>query len=481
MDVSISPEADRMTLVVAHPDDESIFFFQVLKFLRPRRLRLVCVTGNFGPETATRQQEFAESAEALGGEVVCLGLADHLNDRALDVSLLRQRLEALPHDRGSPVLTHGPVGEYGHRHHVDTFLEVYRRFREDVWCVSGPLEPHLQIHGERADKEIQRAHLRAIYRSQGKAWRYASGYECLTHVHRSAWAGLLNAVVDADRIPPDKAEAFWTRLLEAYAVEAHALPPECAEICRVEGLEWLRSSLWRRLDDWSRVLRDRPAPALMDVVVRAGQAYISQESRTKPSETGPTLNYYPRSWELQPDRCPCDLHLLEYMKARDCRDRSIFHFGTGSHHVLGKRNLTFDPPNEILGVTASVSEYQSYMDLIIENPRVATYYKVMFADIYTLSRRVLPTFDVITLFHLCEYYDDTQREYCTLDDESLLALCIDRLNPGGKILLYRGSFRYERAASIINEFVARNRLRRVEDYESLVVFELPGAGVARSD
>ena len=96
-------------------------------------------------------------------------------------------------------------------------------------------------------------------------------------------------------------------------------------------------------------------------------------------------------------------------------------------------------PNEILGITASPEEYDSYIRFIIANPRAAIFYKVLFADIYTLTPRLLPRFDYVTLFHLCEFFDPKRSAYAPLDDERLLRMFLSRLNPDGRILWYTKS------------------------------------------
>src|SRR6267142_2851575 len=101
------------------------------------------------------------------------------------------------------------------------------------------------------------------------------------------------------------------------------------------------------------------------------------------------LNFFDSSWPLRADICPCDVDFLEYLKLRQIKDKIIFHFGSGAHHILGRENH-LDQPNEILAITASQGEYEDYISLIINNPMIACNYKVLFADIYTLSYRLLP-------------------------------------------------------------------------------------------
>jgi hypothetical protein len=185
------------------------------------------------------------------------------------------------------------------------------------------------------------------------------------------------------------------------------------------------------------------------------------------------LNYWDGSWPLLAEICPCDIHFLEYLQANHVRDRVIFHFGTGEHHVLGKRNLEAGDANEILAITASPHEYNKYIEFVIENPSAARTYKVIFGDIYTLTPRIIPAFDLVTLFHLCEFYDAERSAYAQLDDASLLALFLSKLKPGGRIFFYRMSIRFDSARAIIEDFVERGELVLLDEYKSLLAYGRP--------
>ena len=185
------------------------------------------------------------------------------------------------------------------------------------------------------------------------------------------------------------------------------------------------------------------------------------------------LNYWQASWPLQSYCCPCDLHFIDYLNEAGVRDKVIFHFGSGEHHILGKTNLEAAVPNEILAITASRREHQTYIDFIIDNPLAAKTYKVLFGDIYTLTPRILPELDLVTLFHLCEFYDERTARYAELDDYSLVTLFVSKLNPGGKVLFYKGSSHFSRCREVVDTIAAEGRLVPVDDYKSLLVYGLP--------
>jgi hypothetical protein len=185
------------------------------------------------------------------------------------------------------------------------------------------------------------------------------------------------------------------------------------------------------------------------------------------------LNYWKRYWLLNEERCPCDVHLVEYIEKKGIRGQTVFHFGTGHHHIVGIKNLDLDAPNEILGITASREEQDSYVHLVIENPLVGRYYKVLFADVYTLTPALLPRFDVVTLFHLCEFYSETNRAYAGVDDRTVLQTFVETMSPGGLLLFYSRSSAYRAAAVLAQEALQAGVLEAVDDYKSLKVYRKP--------
>ncbi|MBW4513437.1 MAG: hypothetical protein KME64_44335 [Scytonematopsis contorta HA4267-MV1] len=176
------------------------------------------------------------------------------------------------------------------------------------------------------------------------------------------------------------------------------------------------------------------------------------------------------SWGLRPDACSCDIEFVEYLQKIKAEDKNIFHFGTGSHHIVGLENQKFIHPNEIIAITASVPEYQSYTDLFIKQPELAKYYKVFLGDIYTLTDRFLPQLDIVTLFHLCEFYFPENSPKLHHNDASLLQLFLDKLNVGGKILFYKKSFAWGDTEALVKKFEQQEKIKQTEEYKSLLVY-----------
>ena len=197
----------------------------------------------------------------------------------------------------------------------------------------------------------------------------------------------------------------------------------------------------------------------------------------------PRLNISDEAWPLRVDLCPCDTDFVAWLKARRIAGRTVFHFGTGSHHIVGVENARLKRPNRVLGVTASPAEYESYMALVSADPALAISYKALFLDIYTLDAGLLPEFDVVTLFHLCEFYDPVRSAYAPLDDRKLVKLFLDRSAPKGRIVFYLGSNGRDAMLRLVDKFIASGKLAIAERVGALLVCtraKQPRAGKART-
>lgn len=181
------------------------------------------------------------------------------------------------------------------------------------------------------------------------------------------------------------------------------------------------------------------------------------------------MSVLPESWPLLPDVCGCDIDLCGYLDERKVRGASIFHFGSGGHHLLGRHNHDRRLDNEIWAITISPPEHKRYLHDILRSRSLGRHYRVLFGDIYDLSAAALPAFDLVTLFHLCEFTPSDGRRR-RLDDAGLLELFRSKLTVGGRMLFYEGSVGYGRAAPLIGRAVAERRLTLDERYQNLIVY-----------
>ena len=179
-----------------------------------------------------------------------------------------------------------------------------------------------------------------------------------------------------------------------------------------------------------------------------------------------SLNYYRRSWPLDEAHCPCDVHFVSYLREFGIGGKTIFHFGTGQHHLVGVKNHELDHRNHILGVTASRFEHETYVRLIIDDPTLADLQGPL-CDIYTLTPQLLPRFDVVTLFHLYEYYSTQNRSYTDATDASVLRMFLDLLSPGGEVLVYRRSAAFDETRKLIDALTDAGEIVKRADFESL--------------
>lgn len=116
-------------LVVAHPDDETIFFAGLVQSLRGLPWHVVCITnGNADGRGEERRQELKNACKTIGVKSFEQWEYEDLFAERLPVADIVNRLKRFPQPK--EVYTHGPLGEYGHAHHQDTSLAVHRAFHK---------------------------------------------------------------------------------------------------------------------------------------------------------------------------------------------------------------------------------------------------------------------------------------------------------------------------------------------------------------
>lgn len=186
------------------------------------------------------------------------------------------------------------------------------------------------------------------------------------------------------------------------------------------------------------------------------------------------LHFWDQSWDLRLAECPCDMHFLEWLEERNTKDAAIFHFGTGSHHIVGLKTSEDGSNNAVLGITASPAEYDAYVKMLIEKPKLGFTYKAYFGDIYQLDRRLLPTLDIVTLFHVGEFRTEKNDAYGALTDLEMTRVLCDRTRAGGLVLFYSGSYAFDVAERVTGELVKQNVLADAGTYKTLRIFKKLG-------
>lgn len=180
------------------------------------------------------------------------------------------------------------------------------------------------------------------------------------------------------------------------------------------------------------------------------------------------LELWQDPWPLDVKQCPCDVHFTQYMTGKRLNGQRIFHFGTGDHHHVGLQAPAGG--HSVLGITATEPEYLSYIRLIVENPGLGKRYKVLFSDIYQLNFSLLPEFDIVTLFHVGEFWSGNNAPYAAVDDRGLIEGMAAKLAPGGLMLFYTGSFAYEVPERLIPVLMPSLGFVEEPRHESLRIF-----------
>ncbi len=124
-------------LVVAHPDDETIFFSAALLQLRDLPWTVICVTnGNADGAGQARAKQFQAACKKLKVKnAIQMEFPDIYQNR-LNTDQLIAMLSSL--DTPSEVYTHSVVGDYGHPHHQDVSFAVHSAFHKKtkVWSLA---------------------------------------------------------------------------------------------------------------------------------------------------------------------------------------------------------------------------------------------------------------------------------------------------------------------------------------------------------
>jgi hypothetical protein len=193
-------------------------------------------------------------------------------------------------------------------------------------------------------------------------------------------------------------------------------------------------------------------------------------NRLSPTYFYSQMNYWADRWDLDEATCPCDIHFNEWVADRELTNSTFYHFGSGNHHAIGIDQAQNGSGNRVFAITASIDEYRSYIKLVTRSPAIAKSYLLYFGDIYLTNPHLLPSFDAVTLFHLCEFSDQDADGYGGLADLDLLNLMTDKVRIGGCVLFYTGSFAYQKARGVIEQWKRMRKVEQREQFKSLVVY-----------
>jgi hypothetical protein len=192
------------------------------------------------------------------------------------------------------------------------------------------------------------------------------------------------------------------------------------------------------------------------------------------SEQRVELPYIDYEWALRVEDCPCDVQFVQWLDEHGVVDSTIYHFGTGAHHYVGLQCASAERRNSVIGITASPEEHEAFVRLAIANPELLRYYQAIFGDIYLLNPKLLPEFDVVTLFHLCEFRVWEHDAMGARTDLDVLNVLTDRTRPGGHLLFYEGSNAWDwdhiKARDVVAQWAQERDVERVGTYGMLAVY-----------
>jgi hypothetical protein len=192
----------------------------------------------------------------------------------------------------------------------------------------------------------------------------------------------------------------------------------------------------------------------------------------KPGTNAMTMHFWDASWDLNLDLCPCDRDFMEWVAKEKIVGKTIYHFGTGSHHLVGVENLKAGEPNHIIGVTASPGETEAFVKMAIAEPRLSRRYTMHFGDIYLFNGKLLPKFDVATMFHLGEFWSEKTASYGGVTDEEVLRKVVRQMKTGGRIVFYEGSDGWGRTQPIVRKLAREGLFAKTGKYRKLAVYSV---------
>ncbi|MDH6366006.1 MULTISPECIES: PIG-L family deacetylase [unclassified Breznakia] len=127
-------------MIVAHPDDESLFAGEEI---RSHPYFILCITNGDNP---TRRAEFMQMLKKTNNNGIILSYPDKVNNRRSDwyyeKESIRKTLSFYTKIYDwKKIVTHNPQGEYGHQHHIMTSnivknITQQQNIKEKLYCFS---------------------------------------------------------------------------------------------------------------------------------------------------------------------------------------------------------------------------------------------------------------------------------------------------------------------------------------------------------
>jgi LmbE family N-acetylglucosaminyl deacetylase len=188
---------EKSLLVVAHPDDEVLYFGGLLlgagQKLWPesKNIRVVLVTdANADGKGTTRLKQFHLAMKRLKVKnFVTLNFPDRFESRLDTESLTKALKRITQNDIPKTVFTHGIVGEYGHPHHQDVSFSVHAAFQKTatVWSVADHAYPEKTITLTPKQFSEKGKILSQIYGSETMRFQNFISNRAIESFHQVSW------------------------------------------------------------------------------------------------------------------------------------------------------------------------------------------------------------------------------------------------------------------------------------------------------
>lgn len=117
-------------IIVAHPDDETIYFSGLIQSSNEFPWRVICITdGDADGMGDKRKKDFHNACRELGvNEYIRWDFPDIYEKRLPIEELVRDLKDSVELSEVNQVYTHGILGEYAHPHHQDVSFAVHQAF-----------------------------------------------------------------------------------------------------------------------------------------------------------------------------------------------------------------------------------------------------------------------------------------------------------------------------------------------------------------
>ncbi|OCN05308.1 hypothetical protein A4S06_09385 [Erysipelotrichaceae bacterium MTC7] len=171
---SLKPIEQKSLMIVAHPDDESIFAGDEI---RKQSYMIVCLTNGDHP---TRRKEFQQMLKETNNTGIILSFPDKVHGKRSTWSMQQHEIEASIESYISmypwkKIVTHNPKGEYGHQHHkltnqMVTTIATQHNLEQKLYYFSYFTHKQKPTYKKQLNKEERQAKqkLLEVYASQKK-------------------------------------------------------------------------------------------------------------------------------------------------------------------------------------------------------------------------------------------------------------------------------------------------------------------------